>query len=50
MILTGEKQSIGRKNQWQFHLIYHKCHSGTKPGRQRSVLGDYTEQCVAIKD
>ena len=27
----GEEQSAGRRSQWQLHLIYHKCHSGTKP-------------------
>jgi len=40
----------GKKNQWQFHFIYHKCHSGTKPGPQRSEAGDYTEPCMAFKD
>jgi len=50
MILTGEKAKYWEKKTMAFPLIYHKCHSGTKPGPQRSEVGDYPEPCMAIKD
>jgi len=44
----GEEQCAGRRSQWQLNFIYHKCHSGNKPGHKRSEAGQCTEPCMFI--